>query len=105
MTTIGKLYKYVPQYPTNFDPTLPRGVAPTRETHPLDFYNIVILVDKDFCGFKSEVILEGRKYWIPNRDLLELEDPEQPAIPETSVIDRAAAKTTFDEEEWYTDDE
>lgn len=51
MTTIGKLFKYVPPYPTNLHPSLPRGVAPTRETHPLDFYNIVILVDKDFCVF------------------------------------------------------
>ena len=57
---IGQLLKFIPQYPTM------GGSSPT------DSERIVILIDKDFIGFKSEVLIDDQKHWVKNSDLYEL---------------------------------
>lgn len=64
---IGQLLKFVPHYPT------------MGGNSPLDSEGIVMLLDKDFVGFRSEVLIGEQKFWVRNSDLYELtnEDREE----------------------------
>lgn len=62
---IGQLLKFIPQYPT------------MGGNSPLDSECIVMLIDKDFVGFRSEVLISEQKFWVRNTDLYELTDEDR----------------------------
>lgn len=85
---IGQLLKFIPQYPTmGENSSLP------------DSESVVMLLDKDFVGFKSEVLIGEQKFWVRNSELYAL-------LPEDSGDDPMALVKTpiFDnslEEDWF----
>lgn len=62
---VGQLLKFIPQYPT------------MGGNSPLDSESIVMLLDKDFVGFKSEVLIDEQKFWVRNSDLYELTNEDR----------------------------
>lgn len=91
---IGQLLKFVPKYPY---PSF------TGESSLLDNESVVMLVNMDFVGFKSEVLIGEQKFWVRNSDLFEL-------LPEDSDDDPMSLikMSTFDnslEEDWFEYDE
>lgn len=73
---IGQLLKYIPNYPT------------MGGNSPLDSESIVMLVAKDFVGFRSEVLIGEQKFWVRNSDLYDLTNEDRGE--ETSFEDELA---------------
>jgi len=67
---IGQLLKFNPRYPTM------SFIQHLTSPGPLDCESIVILVDQDGVGFRSQVLIGDQKIWVRNTDLFEVIDSD-----------------------------
>ncbi len=67
MNSTGKLWKYSPAMPI-----INRSTTP--ENDPLQFECLALILERDFVGFESLVLIEGQQHWVRNSDLFQINE-------------------------------